>query len=731
VGFSLRGLTAALVCASFAVACHSESQPPQRSGVPERPRPPVAATRLYQVVSPNGTRVDDYYWLRDDTRSDKEVLGFLKLENAYTDAMLGHTKPLQEELYNEIVARIKQDDSTVPYRKRGYWYYGRFDTGKEYPIYARKRATLAGAEEILLDANEMANGRGFFQIGEWQVSPDNRMLAWAEDAVGRRQYTLRVKNLGTGEVLADAITDVEPSIAWSGDSRTVLYVAKDPVTLLGDKIRKHALGSDPHKDPLVYEEKDKSFYIGISNSKDEKFVEIRLHSTVSTEMRVARADDPQLSFKALIPRERDHEYDAEHLRGRWIIRTNWQAKNFRIVAAADKDVANRNAWRDVVPHRQDAFVDAFDVFDGFIAVAEHSNGLSNVLIQPWRGGKPFLIDSQEPAYTARLGVNPELDTKLVRYTYTSLTTPLSTYDFDSSTGSKTLLKQDPVLGDFDQKNYVTEHLWAAARDGTKVPVSLVYRKGFKQDGSAPLLQYGYGSYGLSTDPGFSYTVISLLDRGFVYAIAHVRGGQEMGRSWYESGKLLNKRNTFSDFIDATRYLVAQKYSAPERTFAMGGSAGGLLMGAVANFAPQDYRGIVALVPFVDVVTTMLDESIPLTTNEFDEWGNPKQKASYDYMLSYSPYDNVTAQAYPALFVGTGLWDSQVQYYEPAKWVAKLRKLKTDQNLLVFRVNMEAGHGGKSGRFQKYREIAEEYAFLIDLANGDKAAPSNAGQPHNP
>jgi len=731
VGISLRSLTAALVCAWFAVACHSESQPPQRGGEPERPRPPLAATRLYQVVSPNGTRGDDYYWLRDDTRSDKEVLGLLKQENAYTDAMLAHTKPLQEQLYKEMVARIKQDDSTVPYRKKGYWYYRRFDTGKEYPIYARKRATLAAAEEILLDANEMAKGRDFFQVGEWQVSPDNRMLAWAEDAVGRRQFTLRVKNLETGAILSDAITNVEPSIAWSGDSCTVLYVAKDPVTLLGDKIRKHALGSDPRKDPLVYAEKDTSFYIGVSNSKDEKFVEIRLHSTVSTEMRVARADDPQLSFKVLIPRERDHEYEAEHLQGRWIIRSNWQAKNFRIVVAADKDVANRNAWRDVVPHRQDAFVDAFDVFDGFIAVAEHSNGLSNVLIQPWHGGKPFLIDSQEPAYTARLGINPELDTKLVRYTYTSLTTPLSTYDFDFSTGSKTLLKQDPVLGDFDQKNYVTEHLWAAARDGTKVPVSLVYRTGFKQDGSAPLLQYGYGSYGLSTDPAFSYTVISLLDRGFVYAIAHVRGGQEMGRSWYENGKLLNKRNTFTDFIDATRYLLAQKYSTAGRTFAMGGSAGGLLMGAVANFAPQDYRGIVALVPFVDVVTTMLDASIPLTTNEFDEWGNPRQKASYDYMLSYSPYDNVTAQAYPALFVGTGLWDSQVQYYEPAKWVAKLRKLKTDQNLLVFRVNMEAGHGGKSGRFQKYREIAEEYAFLIDLANADKAAPSNAGQTHNP
>lgn len=719
------------MCAWCAVACHSNSQPPQAGAEYELPRPPLVAARPYQVVSPSGTRRDDYYWLRDDTRSDKEVLGVLKQENAYTDAMLAHTKPLQEEIYNEIVARIKQDDSTVPYFKKGYWYYRRYDTGKEYPIYARKRATLTAAEEILLDANVMANGRGFFQIGEWQVSPDNRMLAWAEDAVGRRQYSLRVKNLETGAILTDAISDVEPSIAWSGDSRTVLYVAKDPVTLLGDKIRKHTLGSDPAKDPLVYAEKDTSFYVGVSSSKDEKYVEIRLHSTVSTEMQVARADDPALAFTTLIPRERDHEYEAEHLHGRWIIRTNWQAKNFRIVAAAEKDVAKRNTWRDVVPHREDAFIDAFDVFEDFLAVAEHSNGLSNVLIHPWQGGKPFLIDSQEPAYTARLGANPALDTKLVRYTYTSLTTPPSTYDFDSRSGARTLLKQDPVLGGFEQKNYVTEHVWATARDGTKVPISLVYRKGFKQDGSAPLLQYGYGSYGLSTDPSFSYTIISLLDRGFVYAIAHIRGGQELGRSWYENGKLLSKRNTFTDFIDATRYLVAEKYAARGRTFALGGSAGGLLMGAVANLAPQDYHGIVALVPFVDVVTTMLDASIPLTTNEFDEWGNPKQKAYYDYMLSYSPYDNVTAKAYPALFVGTGLWDSQVQYYEPAKWVAKLRKLKTDQNLLVFRINMEAGHGGKSGRFQKYRETAEEYAFMIDLAKRGKAASANVGQTPDP
>jgi oligopeptidase B len=721
---SSRSLVWGLICASAVAACHSDSKVSQNMAASKPLRPPSAAVRPHQVVSPNGSRQDDYYWLRDDTRSDRDVIGYLQAENAYADATLAHTKPLQEEIYKEIVGRIKQDDSTVPYYKRGYWYYRRYDTGKEYPIYARKRGALDAPEQVMLDANEMAKGQGFFQVRVWAVSPDNHLLAWTEDTVGRRQYTLRVKNLDSGDVLAEKIANVEPDIAWAADNRTLLYVAKDPVTLLGDKVRKHVLGSDPSRDPLVYEEQDKSFYTTVASTKDERYVAIHSHSTLSTETQVAKADDPALRFKALIPRERDHEYQVEHLHNRWIVRTNWKAKNFRIIEARERDIANREAWRDLVAHRDDAFIDDFDVFEGFLAVDEHSNGLSNVRIRPW-SGKSFVIDSSEPAYTARLGENPELHTRLIRYTYSSLTTPLSTYDFDTSNGGKTLLKQDPVLGGFDQHNYSTEHLWASARDGSKVPVSLVYRKGFKQDGSAPLLQYGYGSYGVSTDPGFSYTVISLLDRGFVYAIAHIRGGQEMGRSWYENGKLLDKRNTFTDFIDVTRYLVAEKYAAPSRTFAMGGSAGGLLMGAVANLAPQDYRGIVALVPFVDVVTTMLDESIPLTTNEFDEWGNPKEKPYYQYMLGYSPYDNVQARAYPALFVGTGLWDSQVQYYEPAKWVAKLRKLKTDSNPLVFRVNMEAGHGGKSGRFEKYRETAEQYAFILDLAQANATTVANA------
>jgi oligopeptidase B len=684
-------------------------------GESNAPTPPVADVRPFQVSSPYGRRADPYYWLRDDTRTDKEVLGYLAAENAYADAILADTTALQAKLYEEMVGRIKQDDASVPYQKKGYWYYRRYETGKEYPIHARRRGAMDAPEQVMLDVNQVAAGHEFFQVDDWVVSPDGRLLAWAEDSVGRRQYTIRVKNLETGEILSDTITNAEANIAWAADNKTLLYVSKDPVTLLGDKVRKHTLGTDAAKDPLVYEQTDTSFYTSVGTTKDEEYVLVHSSSTVSTETRVAKANDPELALTVLIPRERDHEYQIEHLDGRWILRTNWQAKNFRIVEADAHKVRDRSQWRDLIPHRSNAFIDGFDVFRDFLAVEEHSDGLANVRIRPWASDKTFAIASDEPAYTTSLDTNPELDTKLVRYTYTSLTTPMSTFDFDTVSGAKTLLKRDPVLGGFDQGNYQTEHVWATARDGTKVPVSLVYRKGFRKDGSAPLLQYGYGSYGSSIDPAFSYSVISLLDRGFVYAIAHIRGGQEMGRDWYEKGRLLNKRNTFTDFIDVTRYLVAQKYADSRRVFGRGGSAGGLLIGAVANMAPRDYRGLIALVPFVDVVTTMLDESIPLTSNEFDEWGNPKDKHYYDYMLAYSPYDNVTRQEYPAIFVGTGLWDSQVQYYEPAKWVAKLRALKADRNPLVFRVNMEAGHGGKSGRFQKYRETAEQYAFLLQQA----------------
>ncbi len=627
--------------------------------------------------------------------------------------MSAHTQALEDKVYEEIVGRIKQDDSTVPYRLRGYWYYTRFETGKEYPIFARKAGTLDAPEQLMLNANEMAEGHGFFQVGSTAIAPDNNLLAYAEDTVGRRQYTLRFKDLATGKTLPDHIENVDPSIAWTADSRSVLYLEKDPETLLARRVRRHVIGTDPSQDALVYEQDDESFYTGVATSKDEKYVFIVAQSTVSTEWRYARADDPALAFKVFYPRERDLEYYVDHLDGRWIIRTNWQAPNYRLMEAKVGEEGDRANWREILAHRDDAFIHGFDVFKDFLAIEERSDAMRKIRIRPWDGSKDFYITSDEPSYTTSLGQNAEIDTHIVRYEYTSLTTPVTIYDYDIQTGERQLMKRTPVLGGYDPANYRTELVWAAARDGAKVPVSLVYRVGFRKDGTAPMLQYAYGSYGATMDPAFSVARVSLLDRGYVFALAHIRGGQEMGRRWYDQGRLLNKKNTFTDFIDVTRDLVKEGYADGKRVSAMGGSAGGLLMGAVANMAPADYRAIVAQVPFVDVVTTMLDESIPLTTNEFDEWGNPKKKEYYDYMLSYSPYDSVAKQDYPAMLVTTSLWDSQVQYYEPAKWVARLRARKTDHNPLLFRTTMEAGHGGKSGRFQRYREIAEEYAFILD------------------
>jgi len=679
--------------------------------------PPIAAVRPFIVESPNGNRVDNYYWLRDDTRKNAAVLEYLAAENAYTDAMLAHVKPLEEKLYREFLEHTQQDDSTVPYRERGWWYYTRYDTGEEHPVYARRKGTLKAPEQVMLDGPRLARGHDYYQVGQRAVSPDNRLLAYVEDTVGRRQYTLRFRNLDTGQTLPDKVENVESSLAWAADNRTVLYIEKDPVTLLGMRVRKHVLGTDPGTDPLVYEQDDSSFYTTVDKTKDGRYVVIYASSTVASEMRFAEAADPKLSFRVFLPRERDHEYQAEHLDGRWVIRTNWRAKNFRMMEAKVGEESDRSKWRELPGNRDDAFVNDFDAFRGFLAVEERSGGLRNIRIHRWSAAADSFIESDDPTFTFALGHNHEVDTDLVRYTYESLTTPASTFDYDARTGKRTLLKRDPVRGNFSPAKYSSEFLWATARDATKIPVSVVYRKGVRRDGTAPLLLEGYGSYGISNDPYFSIPRLSLLDRGFVYAIAHVRvrGGQEMGRAWYEDGKLLKKQNTFDDFIDTTRFLVKEGYADRSRVFAVGGSAGGLLMGAIANQAPQDYRGIIAAVPFVDAVTTMLDESIPLTTNEFDEWGNPKEKQYYDYMLAYSPYDNVSRQAYPAMLVTTSLWDSQVQYYEPAKWVARLRAMKTDSNPLLFRIAMEAGHGGKSGRFERYRQTAEEFGFVVDLS----------------
>jgi oligopeptidase B len=689
------------------------------------PTPPVAAQKPHIVQGPLD-RNDPYYWLRDDSRKNPEMLAYLNAENAYADAVLAPTKPLQTQLFNEIVSRIKQDDSSVPWRERGYYYYSRFDKGADYPVIARKPGSLKAKEQIMLNEPEMAKGHNFFAINVYGVSQDNRLLAYAIDTVGRRQYTLKVKDIASGKTFADAVPNVEPDLAWSDDNKTVFYIEKDPVTLLSKRVKSHVLGAPVSADKLVYEEKDDSFYLGVGRTSDDKFICIYLQSTVSNEQRCASAANPA-TWTVVAPRERDFLYGADHVGNRWIVRTNWDAKNYKLMEVADADMARgRSAWRDLVPHNPDVFIEDFQPFDSFLAIEERSGGNKRLRLLT-NGGKSSFVSSDEPAYTMGLQDNHEVATTKVRYTYDSMTTPQITYEVDAATGKRTVLKRTPAPN-YDPSRYVTERVWATARDGTKVPVSLVYRKGFKRDGTAAMLQYGYGSYGASMDPYWSPTITPLLDRGMVYAIAHIRGGQEMGRAWYDAGHLLNKKNTFTDFIDVTRYLVGQGYAAKDRVAANGGSAGGLLMGAVANMAPQDYRVIIAQVPFVDVVTTMLDTTIPLTSNEFDEWGNPAERRYYDYMLSYSPYDQISRQAYPAMFVGTGLWDSQVQYYEPTKYVAKLRSMKTDSKPLVFRVNMEAGHGGKSGRFERYRSIAEYDAFMLDQLGVTSPAPAPATPP---
>lgn len=689
------------------------------------PPPPDAAKKPHVVETPFGaTRDDEYYWLRDDTRKDKAMLAYLGAENAYVDGYMAPLKPLQDALYKEIVGRIKQDDSSVPYRERGYWYYTRFETGKDYPIHARRKGTMEGPEEILFDVNAMAKGKDYFNVAEYQVSPDNKIVAWTDDDVGRRQYVIHFKNLETGETYADTIPGVAYYTAWADDNKTLFYVENDPETLLTKRTKKHVLGTPVSQDEPVYEEPDDSFYMGISRSRDDKYICIDVGSTVMTELRCAPAANPE-RFTVLAPRERDVEYHADHIGDRWVIRTNADgAKNFKLMTAPS-DTTSRSQWQDWVQARDDVFIQDFELFDGFTAISERSDGLERIRLFDAAGSQDMpikdrwglsdgdqYVQADEPAYSMGLDVNSEPDTPWLRYAYTSMTTPETIFELNTATGERRQLKQQPVIG-YDPSKYTTERLWATARDGTKIPVSLVYRKGFEKNGKAALLQYAYGSYGHSTDPAFSSTNVSLLDRGVVYAIAHVRGGQEMGRQWYDDGKLFNKKNTFTDFIDVTDFLVKEGYAAKDRVAAYGGSAGGLLMGAIANMAPDRYRVILSQVPFVDVVTTMLDPSIPLTTVEYDEWGNPEKKDYYDYMLSYSPYDNLEKQAYPAMFVGTGLWDSQVQYWEPAKYVARLRDVDTGQQPVLFRTNMDAGHGGKSGRFRKYRELSEMYAFLLD------------------
>ncbi|OYT93620.1 MAG: oligopeptidase B [Burkholderiales bacterium PBB3] len=702
-------ITTAVSATGLILPLHALAQAPVATA-------PVAEPRPFLVTSPNGARPDPYYWLRDDTRKDPAMLAHLTAENAYFKAESGAYAALTDTLYEELVARIKKDDSTVPTKKGNYRYFTRFIPGGEYPIFVRT-PVRGGKEQILIDGNLEAKGKNYSEIGARAISANEQLLAYLEDDSGRRQYTLKIRDLKTGKNLPDVVQGLSGSLAWANDNKSVYYVENDPVTLLSTRVKRHVLGTDAAKDELVFEEKDNTFYLGVNKSGDDRYVMIFSGATETTELQIIDAAKPGSKPQVFAPRERKLKYSADHIDGRWIIRTDWNAANYRLMSVTDKQVGNRDAWQELVPHNKDVFIEGFEAFNNFLAINERSEGLLRIRLMPWgnthsKTAKSTFIQSEEPAYVARLSANPEQATDELRYTYTSLTTPASEYVVNMKTGVRKLLKTQAVLGGFDRSNYLTERTWAVARDGTRVPVSVVFRKDTPRNGTAPLYQYAYGSYGASSDPYFRSGILSLLDRGFVYAIAHIRGGQEMGRSWYENGKLLNKINTFTDYIDVTDHLVKSNYGAKNKVFGMGGSAGGLLMGAVANMAPDKYAGLIAHVPFVDVVTTMLDESIPLTTNEFDEWGNPKVQQYYDYMLSYSPYDNVRAKDYPAMLVTTGLHDSQVQYYEPAKWVAKLRATKTDKNPLLFKVNMEAGHGGKSGRFVRQRETAEEYGFIL-------------------
>jgi oligopeptidase B len=673
---------------------------------------PVAKIVPKSLEMHGHVRRDNYYWLNE--RDDPEVMVYLTAENDYTDAVMAHTQDLQEALFNEIKGRIKQTDVSVPYKKGDYFYYTRFEDGKEYPIHCRKRGSLDAPEEVLINVDAMAEGFEFFSVGEFAVSPGQDLLAYPVDSVGRRIYTICIKNLASGQILKDVIPNVTGNLVWAEDNKTLFYSKQDPTTLRWYQVYRHALGTDPEKDQLVYEETDDTFECRVLKTKSKRYIMVACRQTLATEYHYLDASDPEGAFAVFIPRERGHEYHVDHFDDRFYIRTNHQAKNFRLMQTPVEDTA-RDQWQEVIPHRDDVLLEGFEIFQDHLVVMERQRGLIRMRIQSWSGAGAHYVDFGEPAYMAYPSDNHEIDTSILRYTYSSMTTPPSVFDYDMVTREKELLKQEEVLGGFDAGNYQTERLSATAEDGTAIPISVVYRKGAKRDGDNPLLLYGYGSYGYSMDATFSAERVSLLDRGFVYAIAHVRGGQELGRWWYEDGKLLKKTNTFTDFIACAEHLVQNRYTRPEKLFAMGRSAGGLLMGAVLNMRPDLFRGVVAPVPFVDVVTTMLDERVPLTAAEYDEWGNPNDKTYYDYMLAYSPYDNVEAKAYPNLLVLTGLHDSQVQYWEPAKWVAKLRATKTDRNRLLLRTKMEAGHGGVSGRYKRYQETAFVYAFLLDLA----------------
>ena len=677
---------------------------------------PIAEKKSKELIAHGDTRIDNYYWMNDYFKKGPDstkVVDYLKAENAYYNTMMSGTKTLQENLYNEMKARIKEKDESVPVFKNGYFYYSRVVEGKDYFVYCRKKGNLQAAEEILLDVNAMAEGHNYFSATGFDVSMDNKLLAYGVDMLSRRQYDIYIKNLETGEIYKDKIPNTEGQPIWANDNLTLFYTSKNAVTLLSEKIKRHKLGTDAATDKTVYEEKDPTNYIGVSKTKSDKFILIGSGATLSSEYRYINANKPEDAFKVFQPRMKEVLYDVDHANDKFYIRTNLQAKNFKVMTC-DEMKTDSASWKELIAHNDKILIQGFDLFKNYMAISERKDGLTQIHILNTKDNSSHYLPFDEAAYAAYIAAIPDYNTDVMRYNYTSLTTPSSVYDYNMSTKEKKLMKQQEVVGGYNIKDYETERVMATAKDGTKIPISIVYKKGFKKNGNGPLMLYGYGSYGSSQEAAFSSVRLSLLNRGFAYAIAHIRGGQEMGRSWYEDGKMKKKINTFTDFIDCAEFLLANKYTSKEHLYTSGGSAGGLLMGAVVNMRPDLWHGVVAGVPFVDVLTTMSDASIPLTTNEYDEWGNPADKESYMYMKSYSPYDNVTKQAYPNMLVTTGLHDSQVQYFEPAKWVAKLREMKTDNNKLLLYTNMEAGHGGASGRFKALKDRAREYAFLFAL-----------------
>ncbi|MFC4722202.1 S9 family peptidase [Geojedonia litorea] len=711
-------LYAFLLVGLLFISCKSEQK--SKSHYADIPTP-KAKIVPEELTIHGDTRIDNYFWMRlsDEQKNaatpdaqTQDVLEYLNAENAYLDKVMKPTEELQSTLYEEIVGRIKQDDQSVPVNDNGYAYYTKYEEGNDYPLYCRKKLG-SDVEEIILNGPQMAKGYTYYGIGGQSISPDNKLLVYGIDTVSRRKYTLYFKNLETGELLKDQLSNTGGSAVWANDNKTVFYTTKDPQTLRQNKIYRHTLGTDQSSDVLVFEEKDETFNSFVYKTKSKAYIIIGSSQTLSQEYRFLDANTPNGKFKIIQPRETNLEYGVDHFGDHFYIRTNRDAKNFKLVKTPVKKPSIEN-WEDVIPHREDVFFQDFDLFQNHLVLTERKKGLREVRIMKWDNSEDYYLELNDPSYLVYTTSNIDFNSNILRYGYTSLTTPNSTYEINMDTKAKTLLKQEEVVGGFSAENYKSERLFATAKDGTKIPISLVYKNGTDKSESTPLLLYSYGSYGSSSEASFDASRLSLLDRGFIYAIAHIRGGQEMGRDWYENGKLLKKKNTFTDFIDCGAYLVSKGYTSPGHLYAYGGSAGGLLMGAVLNMKPELWNGVVAAVPFVDVVSTMLDETIPLTTFEFDEWGNPKNKEYYDYMKSYSPYDNVEAKDYPNILVTTGYWDSQVQYWEPAKWVAKLRELKTDNNLLLMDCNMETGHGGASGRFERYKRTALIYAFLLDL-----------------